>query len=222
MGTLYLVRHGQASFGATDYDRLSELGARQCHALGHWFREQGVAFEAVLRGTLRRHVQSLEALAAGHGDVPPALAWPGLNEYDAEAVVRAIHPGPVAAADSPEAYRAHFRLLREGLAAWMAGRSVPAGMPSWSDFVAGVGSALDHVRSQHQGAVLLVSSGGPIATAVGQVLGTPAETVIELNMRIRNSSLTEFAYTPKRHMLVSYNHLPHLDHPQRRDWVTYS
>jgi len=26
MGTLYLVRHGQASFGAADYDNLSELG----------------------------------------------------------------------------------------------------------------------------------------------------------------------------------------------------
>ena len=26
MGTLYLVRHGQASFGADDYDKLSELG----------------------------------------------------------------------------------------------------------------------------------------------------------------------------------------------------
>jgi len=222
MGTLYLVRHGQASFGAADYDRLSELGARQCHALGHWFRERGVAFEGVLCGTLRRHVQSLQALAAGHGDVPPALSWPGLNEYDADAVVRAIHPGPVAAADTPEAYRAHFRLLREGLAAWMAGRSAPAGMPSWSDFVAGVGGALDHVRRQHQGDVLLVSSGGPIATAVGQVLGTPAATVIELNMRIRNSSVTEFAYTPRRHMLVSYNHVPHLDAPERRDWVTYS
>jgi broad specificity phosphatase PhoE len=222
MGTLYLVRHGQASFGAADYDQLSELGARQCQALGVWFRERGVAFEAVLSGTLRRHVQSLQALAAGHGAVPPALAWPGLNEYDADAVVRAIHPGPVAAADSPEAYRAHFRLLREGLAAWMAGRSAPAGMPSWGDFVAGIDGALDHVRRQHEGDVLLVSSGGPIATAVGQVLGTPAETVIELNMRIRNSSLTEFAYTPKRHMLVSYNHLPHLDVPGRRDWVTYS
>jgi broad specificity phosphatase PhoE len=222
MGTLYLVRHGQASFGTADYDRLSELGIRQCQALGLWFRERGVQFEAVLCGTLRRHVQSLEALAAGHGGVPAALAWPGLNEYDAEAVVRAIHPGPVAAADSPEAYRAHFRLLREGLAAWMAGRSAPAGMPCWSDFAAGVGGALDHVRRQHQGDVLLVSSGGPIATAVGQVLGTPAEAVIELNMRIRNSSLTEFAYTPKRHMLVSYNHLPHLDVPERRDWVTYS
>ena len=69
---------------------------------------------------------------------------------------------------------------------------------------------------------LLVSSGGPIATAVGQVLGTTALTTIELNMRIRNSALTEFAFTPKRHMLVSYNHLPHLDQPERAGWFTYT
>ena len=67
MGTLYLVRHGQASFGAADYDQLSELGQRQCHALGQWFAERGVQFDAVLRGTLRRHAQSLDALAVGHG-----------------------------------------------------------------------------------------------------------------------------------------------------------
>ena len=70
--------------------------------------------------------------------------------------------------------------------------------------------------------MLLVSSGGPIATAVGHVLGTSPDTTIELNLRIRNSGLTEFAFNPKRHMLVAYNHLPHLDHPDRRDWETYS
>jgi broad specificity phosphatase PhoE len=95
-------------------------------------------------------------------------------------------------------------------------------MPSWPDFLAGVTGALDHVRRQYQGNVLIVSSGGPIATAVGHVLGAPAETMIDLNLRIRNSALTEFAYTPKRHMLVSYNHLPHLDHPERLSWVTYT
>ena len=61
MGTLYLVRHGQASFGAEDYDQLSELGTRQCHALGLWFAARGLQFEAVLRGTLKRHAQSLAA-----------------------------------------------------------------------------------------------------------------------------------------------------------------
>jgi broad specificity phosphatase PhoE len=95
-------------------------------------------------------------------------------------------------------------------------------MPSYPDFVAGVRSALDHVRTQHDGNVLLVSSGGPISTAVGQVLGTSPETTIELNLRIRNSALTEFVFTPKRHMLVAYNHLPHLDHAERRGWETYS
>jgi broad specificity phosphatase PhoE len=223
MGTLYLVRHGQASFGAADYDQLSELGARQCQALGLWFAQRGLAFEAVLRGTLRRHAQSLAALAEGYvGALPAAQEWPGLNEYDSEALIRAVHPGPLARPDTPEVYRAHFRLLREGLQRWMAGETVPRGMPRYVDWVAGIAAALDHVRSSYQGDVLLVSSGGPIATAVGQVLGTPPQTTIELNMRIRNSALTEFAFTPKRHMLLSYNHLPHLDAPARGDWVTYS
>ena len=222
MGTLYLVRHGQASFGAADYDQLSELGTRQCRALGEWFAARGIRFEAVLRGTLRRHVQSLAALGEGHGDVPAALDWPGLNEYDSDALIRAIHPGPLAKPDSPEVYRAHFRLLRDALQRWMAGSIEPVGMPSYAEFSAGVAAALEHVRRLHSGNVLIVSSGGPISTAVGQVLGTSPETTIELNLRIRNSALTEFAYTPKRHMLLSYNHLPHLDQPDRRGWESYS
>lgn len=222
MGTLYLVRHGQASFGAADYDQLSELGARQCRALGEYFAERSVPFEAVMRGTLRRHAQSMDAFAAGYGKLPAALDWAGLNEYDSEALIKSVHPGPLAKPDSPEVYRAHFRLLREAMAAWMAGRTAPVGMPAYADWVRGITSALDHVRSTHSGNVVVFSSGGPISTAVGHVLGTAAETTIELNLRIRNSSVTEFAFTPKRHMLVSYNNLPHLDRPDRTDWVTYS
>ena len=226
MPTLHLVRHGQASFGAADYDQLSELGARQCHALGRYYAERGVRFDAVLRGTLRRHEQSLAALAEGFGALPPALEWPGLNEYDSEALIRAIHPGPLAKPDTPEVYRAHFRLLRDALAAWMNGRTSPVGMPAYADWAAGIVGALDHVRQHHGGQpdaqVLVMSSGGPISTAVGHVLGTAPETTIELNLRIRNSSVTELAFTPKRHMLSTFNHVPHLDHAERRDWVTFA
>ena len=81
---------------------------------------------------------------------------------------------------------------------------------------------LDHIRTSYTGNVLLVSSGGPISTAVGHVLGTSPETTIELNLRIRNCSLTEFAFTPKRHMLVTYNTLPHLDAPEHASWITYA
>ncbi|HPW09049.1 MAG TPA: histidine phosphatase family protein, partial [Burkholderiaceae bacterium] len=104
----------------------------------------------------------------------------------------------------------------------MNGVVSPKGMPTYPDFLAGVTSALDHVRKQHMGNVLIVSSGGPISTAVGHILGTTPETTIELNLRIRNSSVTELAFTPKRHMLVTYNTLPHLDHADYADWVTYA
>jgi broad specificity phosphatase PhoE len=222
MGALYLVRHGQASLGAADYDCLSDLGGRQCAQLGSYLRERRLQFEGVLRGTLARHRQSLDAMAATLPGLPQAIEWPGLNEYDGEALVRAVHAGPVAALATPEGYRQHFRLLREGLTHWMAGTTQPQGMPSWPGFVAGVNAALDHVRTCFDGNVLLVSSGGPIATAVAQVLGAPAATVIDLNLRLRNSALTEFAFTPKRHALVSFNGVPHLDHPDRAGWVTYA
>ena len=221
MGTLYLVRHGQASFGSDDYDCLSELGARQCERLGEWFREKGVRFEGVITGTLRRHTQSFEALARGQRCELAPLAMPGLNEYDADAIVRAIHPGPLQRPQSPEQVRQHFRLLRDGLLAWMEGRTQPEGMPSWQQFEGGVVEALDHVRTRHSGDVLMVSSGGPISTAVAHVLDAPCSAVVELNLRMRNSALTEFAFTPKRHALITFNTLPHLEGSEA-SWVTHT
>ena len=222
MGTLYLVRHGQASFGADDYDVLSELGMRQAVRLGEYFKHKGITFDAALTGTLQRQINTFAGICKGLQVELEALQWPGLNEYDSEAVIAAIHPHKLEKPTSPEMYRSHFRLLRDGLRQWMDGVVSPKGMPAYRDFVAGVTSALDHVRTTHTGSVLLVSSGGPISTAVGQVLGTSPETTIELNLRIRNCSVTELAFTPKRHMLVTYNTLPHLDAPEHAGWITYA
>src|SRR5574343_1072471 len=92
MGTLYLVRHGQASFGADDYDQLSDLGQRQAERLGRYWAERGLRFDAVLTGSLRRHAQTWQSIARGAGlDLAP-LVWPGLNEYDSEAGIRAVLP----------------------------------------------------------------------------------------------------------------------------------
>ena len=226
MGTLYLVRHGQASFGADDYDNLSELGRRQSVRLGEYWRDKGLTFDAVLMGTLKRHAQTWAGIAegmatnAGVGATP--LLWPGLNEYDSAAVIAAIHPAKLEKPDTPELYRHHFRLLRDGLTQWMNGVVSPQGMPTYSEFLHGVTSALDHVRKEHSGNVLIVSSGGPISTAVGHILGTSPEVTIELNLRIRNASITDFTFTPKRHMLLTYNTLPHLDAKEHAGWITYS
>ena len=222
MGTLYLVRHGQASFGADDYDVLSGLGYRQALRLGEYFKYKGISFDAAFTGTLRRQVKTFEGICAGAGLPLRATQLAGLNEYDSDAVIATIHPHKLEKATTPEMYRHHFRLLKDGLKQWMDGVVSPRGMPSYTDFVRGITDVLDHIRHTHEGNVLLVSSGGPIATAVGHVLGTSPETTIELNLRIRNCSVTELAFTPKRHMLVTYNTLPHLDAPEHAAWVTYS
>ncbi|MFM2065210.1 MAG: hypothetical protein RLZZ584_119 [Pseudomonadota bacterium] len=149
--------------------------------------------------------------------------WPGLDEYDSEALIRAHHLAPLPPVDGPAGYKLHFRLLREALLAWMAGRLSPAGVPAYVDFSAGVMAALDHVHTQHRDAtVLVVSSGGPISTAVGRLLGAAPEAVVELNLRIRNSAVTELIDTAAGHRLLGFNHLPHLDTPGDKALHTYA
>ena len=223
MGTLYLVRHGQASFGADDYDQLSPLGLQQAQRLGaHWLAH-GQRFDTVLMGTLRRHAQTLDGIAQGLPGLPAPQVLPSLDEYDSLALIRAIHTEPLQKPNTPELYRHHFRLLCDAIAQWMAGVISPQGMPSWEDFSLGVRRVLDQVRRDHADQnVLLVSSGGPISTAVGEVLGTAPEVTIALNMRIRNSAITEFSVSPKRLMLQTFNTLPHLHAQEHQALITHA
>jgi broad specificity phosphatase PhoE len=222
MGKLFLVRHGQASFGAEDYDQLSELGKRQSVQLGRHFASKRMVFDLVLCGTLRRHNQTLSAISDGMNQHLPATHWPHLNEYNSEAVIAAIHPEPWDRTPSPDNYRHHFRLLRAGLLQWMLGNTQPQNMPSWQVFRQQVIEVLDHVRQSQAQRVLLVSSGGPIACAIGHVLDTPPEATVELNMRMRNTAVTEFDFGPKRHSLLTYNTLPHLEHLDFSQWATHA
>ena len=223
MGTLYLARHGQASFGADDYDQLSPLGLQQAQRLGaHWLAH-GQRFDTVLMGTLRRHAQTLDGIAQGLPGLPAPQVLPSLDEYDSLALIRAIHTEPLQKPNTPELYRHHFRLLCDAIAQWMAGVISPQGMPSWEDFSLGVRRVLDQVRRDHADQnVLLVSSGGPISTAVGEVLGTAPEVTIALNMRIRNSAVTEFSVSPKRLMLQTFNTLPHLHAQEHQALITHA
>lgn len=222
MGSLYLVRHGQASLGADDYDVLSALGQRQALRLGEHFHRKGLVFDAAYTGTLRRQRHTFDGICQGLGMRMTATADAGLDEYNSHALIEAVHPQPLEKPTTPDSVRSHFRLLKPGLAHWMAGATQPRGMPSYSDFVKGVTAVLDLIRQADHANVLLVSSGGPISSAVSHVLGTSPEATVELNLRIRNTSVTEFAFTPKRHMLVTFNTLPHLDAPEYASWVTYA
>ncbi len=81
MATLYLVRHGQASFAAENYDRLSELGRRQSVWLGEYFAERGIVFARAVCGTLERQRQTARMILETMGSALHAAEHAGCNEY---------------------------------------------------------------------------------------------------------------------------------------------
>jgi broad specificity phosphatase PhoE len=231
MGVIYVVRHGQAAFGTDHYDRLTEIGFRQARLLGGYFGLRNIRFDAVFTGTLRRQTETAQGILEGHDGFGSRIlqeTFPGLDEYNPEAVLAAFnaeYPPPAAAAvrRDPIVVREHFRVLREALLAWAEDRTQPAGMPAFVQFQNAAVATLVEARQRFpDGNVLIVSSGGPIAAIVAAVLKAPPATAVELNLRIRNSSLSEFAATPRRHHLISFNALPHLDTHVDSSLTTYA
>ena len=220
MAELVLVRHGQASFGADDYDKLSALGWQQSRWLGEYFARRGLRFDRVVRGSLRRHAETWTGIAEGMGIAPDCAEDPGLNEYDSHDILRAHLDGRELPSGNDR--REHFRALREALYRWTEG-GLPA-MPreSFAAFRGRVLGALDAVRAAGGKRVLVVSSGGPISTMLAHVLATPARGWVDLNLQTRNTGITEFASGTNRIHCVSFNNVPHLDGPGREGALTYS
>src|SRR3569623_387038 len=94
MSVVLLVRHGQASWGAADYDELSALGEQQSRTLGAALAGRGVRPDLIVRGAMKRHRQTAEAAAAGAGWAGPVVEDRGWNEFDHRQMLE-LHPRQV-------------------------------------------------------------------------------------------------------------------------------
>jgi broad specificity phosphatase PhoE len=220
MAELVLVRHAQASFGAEDYDKLSALGWRQSRWLGEYFAERGAAFDRVLRGSLRRHAETLAGIGEGMGRALAGDEDARLDEYDSHALLNAHLKGN----PMPEGgdRRDHFRILREAMYGWTDGTLSGAPHEPFAEFRGRVLAALADARKGAAKRVLVVSSGGPISTILADVLGMPLRGVVDLNLQTRNTGITELQAGANRIHCVSFNNVPHLDRPDRAGALTYS
>jgi broad specificity phosphatase PhoE len=223
MAELYLVRHGQASLGADDYDRLSDVGEQQGIWLGEYFAQRDIGFDRVMTGTLRRHAQTVDAIRRGLG-LPhiDCEIHPGFDEYDFHALFRALGDEHSALAErATRGPRDFFKALREVLQLWTEGALDGRAPETWLAFQQRVADARDAIQRGSGQRVLVVSSGGVIAALTQQVLQAPAATAITLNMQIRNSSVSHYFFNRDTLHLSSFNGIGHLDDPQRRAFQTY-
>lgn len=220
---LLAIRHGQASFHAEDYDQLSELGFNQCRAAGDWLGRHGERFARVVRGGLRRHGQSLDALRDAFGQhgaaLPDAEVDADFDEFDHRAVVAAYLRRQAPDRPAVGTPTDMARMLRAALQSWARGE-LDAEAEPWSQFRTRTRRAGARLleRVAH-GPTLLISSAGVLAQLAAEAMQAPDLRAVELNMQIRNAAMVELEAGDDGWRLASWNALPHLAH--QRSWWTY-
>lgn len=223
MAEFYLVRHGQASFGADDYDQLSTLGEQQSLWLGQYFAERNIYFDRIIMGAQKRHRQTAEAICSGMGSMPPFTAYSELNEYNFSALCNALGD------DYPEITQLvtgnkidFYKGLKHVMLLWSRNQLKGSLPESWAEFSERVSYARRLIQQSDAHRVLVVSSGGAIGMMTRQILEAPETTAIALSLQIKNSSFSHCYFNKHSVRLASFNNVAHLDQPDRFDAITHA
>jgi len=235
MSTLYLIRHGQASFGQADYDRLSGLGEQQMRRLGEYWLQWGVKIDAVYSGSLLRQTASAQGVneiyAQAGKPLPQLIILREFNEYEtrhlltgslssilaqnpeiAELVKEISQSGPIDLVNNKKAFQ---KIFARAMDLWVDEKLKVPGMETWREFTGRVQAGIEKVMNE-QGSgktVAVFTSGGPISAAMQKALGLADKTALELGWMIANGSITEFRFSPDKFSLSAFNAAPHLDRP---------
>jgi broad specificity phosphatase PhoE len=220
MGTIYLVRHGQASFGSEDYDCLSETGVLQARYLGAALKARLPRLDAVVYGSMRRQRQTADICSEMLGFADPAGRDPGWDEYDHQDLLHGLEPryrerSALAQdlADSDDPWRRFQRLFSQAVARWTDGEHDADYKESWPSFRSRVEAALERLRQLICPAktALVVTSGGPIAVVCQKLLGLSNASTIQVTWGLANAALTKLTCTERGLRLSSLNEHGYLE-----------
>lgn len=233
MSQLYLVRHGQASFGSRDYDQLSPVGITQSELLGQWLAASGLRPARVMHGSMKRQRQTAEAclsawLRDDRNNVP-LIEDQAFDEFDHKEVLLRAHPefGEPGwlerfLQEQPDGRRAFQKVFAESVDRWISGKYATDYRETWPSFrtrcMAGLVRAAEMEPTND---IWIFTSGGPIAAITQAVLGIPDDKVMEIQWSVLNGSISQFAHRQGRTRLKQFNSVAHLTLPGRHDLHTY-
>ncbi len=235
MSALYLIRHGQASFGTDHYDRLSERGFIQSEILAQYLLTIDQKFNSVYAGEMKRQIDTAEKVLSCYREagksVPALQILPEFNEYDSKgilkALVRDIAKGdPAMEADMALFYtdqKAFQRIFEKVILRWIEGGKEIPGVTSWQEFRERVARGMSRVMAENgRGKTAMVfTSGGPISAAFQMATGISDKGTLRVVWHIVNTSVSSFVYNTEQISLTSFNNRAHLDLENDSSLVTY-
>ncbi len=227
MPVVYLIRHAQASFGAADYDQLSERGHIQVKALSRALDRRQLVADRVLTGSLKR--QRDTALGCGDAIATALETDAGWDEYDSDDVL--LHHSRTDARlerrpdeTRPALSSREFQvLLDESLQRWIDAGAAGRARQSWTAFVATVRQALGRATDGlgAGGTALVFTSSGVIAALAASLIGLADRGFVPLNRVSVNTAITKVIVGRRGMTLVSYNEHGHLDEAGGGELLTY-
>ena len=212
MPVVLLVRHGQASFGADDYDVLSALGRRQSELVGAELARRGLRAPVAVSGGLRRQ-QDTARLALPDAPLQVDRRW---DEYDHLGLLER-YPSGTGPDGSDGSSRSLQVLLDAALGSWV---DDPDG--GWADFSGGASAALrelvDALPAGRDGVVF--TSGGIVAAVCAGLLGVGAAGVVALHRVTVNGGITKLVVGRGGVSLLGFNDHAHFE-GEARELLTY-
>jgi broad specificity phosphatase PhoE len=229
MGAIYLIRHGQASFGAGDYDKLSATGIEQARVLGAGLAGRVTDADLVLCGGMRRHRETAEGALDAMGLTVDREEDRGWDEYDHVAVLAAYKPrwanqtlmkAELAATLNPR--KAFQQEFRQAVERWVGGAHDADYPESWPAFCQRTEAALHRLRERlgKSQTALVFTSGGPITVVARHLLGLSDEIAFRLNWTLANAAVTKLIYSERAIYLSTLNEHAHFEGAHAR-LITY-
>lgn len=216
MSHITLIRHGQANSHAKDeasYDQLSPLGHQQSTWLGDHLRATLQHHTRLYTGTLRRHIETADALQSGLAPQRDAR----LNELEYFTMAKALETEHgIAAPTAPSEFVGHFPIV---LQHWLEDK-IEGAPERFHRFEERTRDALADI-SRGSGPALVVTSGGFIAMAMRVHLSLDVPAMANMALAIMNSSMHRLHPIGGTWAPVMFNAVPHLEHPDRHHAQTH-
>jgi broad specificity phosphatase PhoE len=186
--TLHVVRHGQASWLADDYDELTDLGRRQARVAGSALAQRGIEPQLVVSGALERHRDTARlAIEEAGWSFDPQVddRWAEFDHVDLVARFDPAYPthGHLARAmGEADGHERVSRLMLGAMTAWVEDTGDGGFTETFEQFCTRVYAAADDVVAQldEDGIAVVFTSGGPIGALALRALAGSADQWIRL------------------------------------------